>query len=115
VHEVSLVHALFDQADRAIVPHSSGAVRSLTVRIGELAGVDPELFRIAFDGCRAERGYGEATLELVLEAAAWRCPTCDAAIPTEGPLRCATCDGEARLAAGGELVLDRIELEVPHA
>ena len=43
MHEVSLVHALFDQADRAIVPHSSRDVRQMKVRIGELAGVDPEL------------------------------------------------------------------------
>jgi hydrogenase nickel incorporation protein HypA/HybF len=112
MHEVSLVHALFDQADRAIAPHPTSAVRLLKVRIGELAGVDPELFRIAFDGCRDERGYAAAALEIVWERAAWRCRACDASIPVEGPLRCAACDSEARLAAGGDLVLDRVELEL---
>ncbi|MBK6520685.1 MAG: hydrogenase maturation nickel metallochaperone HypA [Polyangiaceae bacterium] len=112
MHEVSLVHALFDQADRAIGAHPASAVKRLTVRIGELAGVDCELFRTAFEGCREERGYGAATLETTLERAAWSCRACGAAVAPEGPLRCAACDGEARLAAGGELMLDRLELEV---
>lgn len=112
MHEVSLVQALFDQADRAIAPHPPATVCLLKVRIGELAGVDPELFRIAFDGCREERGYAAAALEVVWESAAWRCRACDAPIPAQGPLRCAACDSEARLAAGGDLLLDRVELEV---
>jgi len=82
------------------------------MRIGELAGVDSELFRTAFDGCRAERGYAAAALIIVAESAIWRCATCGAAVAAGGPLRCSACDGEARLAAGGELILDRLELEV---
>ncbi len=112
MHEVSLVHSLFDQADRAIFPHSSGAVRQLNVRIGELAGVDPELFRVAFDGCRSERGYAAAALELAGEDAAWSCASCGAALARGGPLRCTACGGVARLSAGGDLTLVRVELEV---
>ena len=112
MHEVSLVHALFDQADRAIVPHSSRDVRQMKVRIGKLAGVDPELFRTAFDGCRSERGYAAAALEIVRESSAWSCAACGAAVGQGGPLRCTACDGEARLSAGGDLILDRVELEV---
>ncbi len=84
----------------------------MRVRIGELAGVDPELFRTAFDGCRAERGYTAAALEIVNERSAWSCSVCGAAVDPGGPLRCAACDGEARLSAGGDLILDRLELEV---
>jgi hydrogenase nickel insertion protein HypA len=112
VHEVSLVHALFDQADRAIATHRASDVRKLTVRIGELAGVERELFRAAFDGCREERGYGAAILEIADERAEWRCTACGAVAAPGGPLRCAACDGEVRLAAGGDLILDRVELEV---
>lgn len=112
MHEVSLVHALFDQTDRAIAPHASRAVRLVKVRIGELAGVEPELFQTAFEGCRSERGYASAALEIVLEAAAWHCRCCGATVVGEGPLRCGACDGEARLTAGGDLMLDRVELEV---
>lgn len=112
MHEVSLVHALFDQADRAIAPHPPGAVRKVTVRIGTLAGVENDLFATAFEGCRTERGYSGAELAIVDEAAEWRCRACSASVAPGGPLRCASCDGEARLSAGGEIVLERLELEV---
>jgi len=112
VHEVSLVHALFDQADRAIEAHPREAVRAMSVRVGELAGVDAELFRLAFEGCKEERGYRAAALTIVDERAAWRCSGCEAPIETGEILRCPRCDGAARLCRGGDLVLDRLELEV---
>jgi hydrogenase nickel incorporation protein HypA/HybF len=112
VHEVSLVEALFDQADRAIASHDAAAVRKVTVRIGELAGVDEQLFRTAFDGCKADRGYTRASLEIVAESAVWLCGACGGAIPPGGALRCAACYGTARLNAGGDLILQRLELEV---
>jgi len=112
MHEVSLVHALFDQTDRAIGQHPRGAVRQVTLRIGELAGVECELFRTAFEACKGERGYPAAALEIVEERAVWRCGDCGAAVAPGGPLRCPECDGGARLCAGGELILQRLELEV---
>jgi hydrogenase nickel incorporation protein HypA/HybF len=114
MHEVSLVMALFDQLDRAIEPHPPAAVRQLTVRIGTLAGVDGELFQSAFDGCKQERGYAAAALAVVAENAAWSCEDCAADLDLGGPLRCAACGGTARLRAGGDLILQRIELEVSH-
>lgn len=112
MHEVSLIQALFDQVDRAIVPHSSGAVRDVAVRIGALAGVDPDLFRTAFEGCRADRGYAAASLEIVVEDAAWVCISCGASIDGQGPLRCLACQGDARLSKGGDLIVLRVGLEV---
>lgn len=113
MHEVSLIHALFDQVERASAPYPELKVRKLTVRIGELAGVDAELFRTAFEGCRHERGHGTATLELALEPAAWRCALCDSDVPIDAPLTCPRCEGVAKLVAGGALILDRVELEAP--
>lgn len=113
MHELSLVHALFDEADRALGAHPRAAVRELHVRIGELAGVEPELFRTAFEDCHGERGYGGARLTIVHEPAAWRCRACEATLPS-GPLTCPRCadGGDVHLAAGDALVLQRIELEV---
>jgi hydrogenase nickel incorporation protein HypA/HybF len=112
MHEASLVQALFDRLDAAIAPHTAESVRTLTVRIGELAGVDGDLFRTAFDVCRVDRGYASARLEVVREAAAWRCRTCSAFLPPGELLRCSTCGGEVVLAAGGGLFLDRVDMEV---
>jgi Zn finger protein HypA/HybF involved in hydrogenase expression len=112
MHEVSLIHALFDQADRAIEPHPRAAVRLLVVRIGELAGVDAGLFRTAFEGCKTERGYAAADLEVLSERACWQCQSCGGPVAPGGLLHCAACDASARLSAGGELILQRVELEV---
>lgn len=114
MHEVSLVHALFDQLDRAIAPHPASAVRLVTVRVGELAGVEPTLLRTAFEGCRGERGFAAAELALTEERAAWRCRACGAPVPRDdGALAPACpCGGRARLDAGDALVFDRVELEV---
>jgi Zn finger protein HypA/HybF involved in hydrogenase expression len=68
MHEVSLVQSLFDQADHAIPPHPAAAVRLVTVCIGALAGVERELFLSAFDGCKEDRGYGNAALEIIPSA-----------------------------------------------
>ncbi len=114
MHEVSLVQALFDQIDRAIAPHpcGPGGVRTITVRIGELAGVERDLFRTAYEGCRTERGYRLAEMDIVNERAQWTCKTCTSQVLSEDALRCAGCDGEVALSAGGGIFLDRIEMEV---
>jgi hydrogenase nickel incorporation protein HypA/HybF len=112
MHEVSLVQALFDQADHAIGSHPSAAVRQVSVRIGQLAGVEEELFRTAFEGCKRDRGYSNATLQVTLEPAVWSCRACSAPASTAEPLRCPVCGGAPELSAGSELILQRLELEV---
>ena len=114
MHEVSLVQSLFDQIDRAIAPHGCGpgGVRKVAVRIGDLAGVERDLFRTAYEGCRTERGYRSAEMDIVTEPARWTCKECNSHIVSEGALRCASCDGEVLLSAGGGIFLDRIEMEV---
>jgi len=120
MHEASLCDALFDQVDAALAPHrdAGAVVRVVRVAIGELAGVDPELFRLAFEALGADR-HARAALELRHVAAVWRCPTCAddgdraAARAPDAPLRCPACTGPLALAAGDELVLERVELELP--
>jgi hydrogenase nickel incorporation protein HypA/HybF len=114
VHEVSLVQSLFDQLDHAIAPHACGpgGVRRVTVRIGALAGVERDLFRTAYEGCRSDRGFRSAELEIVEEPTQWTCTVCTTHEVSEDALRCAHCDGEVELSAGGGIYLDRVEMEV---
>ena len=112
MHELSLIDALFDRVDQATSVHPSRTVRMLRVRVGELAGVEPELFVAAFETLRGPRGYEASTLELVSEEASWRCSSCSAAVARGGVLCCETCGGEVALVSGGGIFLDRIELEL---
>ena len=113
MHELSLCEALFDQIDAAVASQTAPVVRLVRLRVGELAGLEPELFRTAFEVTRADRGHASAELVIAFAAAAWACRACGAEIARGEALRCAVCGGEARLARGGDVVLERIELEVP--
>ena len=113
MHEMSLVDALFDQVDASLRPHPGARLRQLRVRIGELAGVEPELFRTAFEELRRERLYPSSELELTWEPAQWRCPMCGQAVVQGEVLQCPSCDVAAVISRGDGIYLDHLEMEVP--
>ena len=55
MHEYSLIQAMFDQIGDAMRANRAIAVRRVHVRIGRFAGVEPELFRTAYDVFRVKR------------------------------------------------------------
>ena len=112
MHEYSIVQALLAQVEQQAARHQASAVRRLEVRSGELSGGEPDLLRTAYDMMRERTICAEALLEITPVVAQWACPSCQAPIPEGGPLRCPVCGRAARLVAGDEIMLDRIELEV---
>ena len=83
MHEYSLVQAMFDQIGAVAEAQRAVAVHRVRVRIGGRAGVEPALFRTAYDVYRVKTLCAAAPLEIV-----------DAG-------------------ATDELTLDQLELEVP--
>lgn len=114
MHEYSLVQSLVSRVEEEARKRSALAVHRLSVRVGELSGVDPELLQTAYDTFRAGTICEKASLTLTRIPATWSCPRCKAPIPRGEILRCATCDVPARLDDGSDaLTLDGIEMEVP--
>lgn len=113
MHEYSIVASLVDRVGREVDARPGAVARKLHVRIGELAGVDPDLLRTAFDTFRVRSACAEAELELIHVPAAWRCTHCELPIAAGAVLRCPRCDRPARLASGDDIILERIEMEVP--
>jgi hydrogenase nickel incorporation protein HypA/HybF len=114
MHEYALVEALIGRVEAEARRRQALAVHGLSVRLGELAGVDPELFQTAYDTFRAGTLCERAPLTLRRIPASWSCPRCRQAIPRGEVLRCATCGEPARLDEGSDaLTLDGIDLEVP--
>ncbi len=113
MHEYSIARALLDQVEAHARTHQASAVHRIEVRIGELAGVEGDLLAAAYElvreGSPVCRG---AALEVVPVAARWECPSCGRPIARGAVLRCAPCARPARLAAGEEILLERIEMEV---
>jgi hydrogenase nickel incorporation protein HypA/HybF len=113
MHEYSLVQALVDRVEEEAAKRGARAIHALTVRIGELSGVDPELLQTAYDTFREGTLCAKAPLTLERVAATWSCPRCGGRIPRGAALRCTACDVPARLDDGGDaLMLNGIEMEV---
>jgi len=114
MHEYSLVQALMSRVEAAAREKNATRVHRLKVSVGELSGVEPELFRSAYEVFRAGTLCQGAELEIVKVAARFACPGCGEELGRGEVLRCARCDRPARLAPGSdELLLESVELEVP--
>ncbi len=114
MHEYSLVEALVRRVEEEARRRNATAVHRLRVSVGELAGVEPELFRTAYETFRAGTVCANAALELVTHPARWSCPSCGKTFDRGAVLRCEACAQPAQLAADGDaLLLDAIEMEVP--
>ena len=113
MHEYSIVQALIERVAAEARARHAGAVHRLSIRIGELSGVEVDLLTTAFATFR-ERTICEGA-ELVVQrvAARWECPGCGNAIGRGNLLTCPGCAVPARLVQGDEIMLDRIEMEVP--
>ena len=114
MHEVSLVQAMMEKVDEQARAHHATAVHKVQVRIGRLAGVEADLFASAFELLSPGTLCEDAELVLLREEGEWHCDACGHVLPPDGVLTCPQCEWPARLARGGDLVLERIEMEVPH-
>ena len=113
MHEYSIVQSLVDRVDTEAKARGATRVHSLSISIGELSGVDPDLLGTAYKTFRERTICGDAELYLTIVPALWICERCGQRIGQGSVLRCDLCGSPARLAEGDEIMLDRIEMEVP--
>jgi hydrogenase nickel incorporation protein HypA/HybF len=114
VHEYALVEALVRRVEEEARRRGATAIHGLRITVGELAGVDPGLFRAAYETFRAGTLCARAALELASAPATWSCPRCGAVIARGARLRCVACDVPAALGERSDaLLLESIDMEVP--
>jgi hydrogenase nickel insertion protein HypA len=112
MHEYSIVQALVERVEEEVARRGAAAAHRLHVRIGEASGVEIELLKTAYGVFRERTICEKAELSILPVPARWECPRCHAEIRRGSILRCPECAVPARLAAGDEIFLDRIEMEV---
>ena len=113
MHEYSLMTALMERVEAEAAAHRALAVHRVRVRIGELSGVEPDLLESAFAIVRPGTICEHAALDIERVEARWACPACRRPLSSGARLQCPACGVPAALAAGDEILLGQIELEVP--
>lgn len=118
MHEYSIVADLVQQVEQVARGHGvllggPGSVQRLHVAIGELAGVEIELLETAYTTFRERTVCEKADLDVRKIGAVWTCPGCGEHPRPGAFLRCDSCGLPARLTAGDEIILERIEMETP--
>ena len=111
MHEYNLVEDLLGRIAEIAQARGATSVRSVQVRLGELSGVEPTLFRMAYETFRERTLCANAELIIEPAAAIWHCPTCSRVFNAGEILRC--CNIPARLVSGDDLILQRVELDIP--
>lgn len=115
MHELSVCLSLLEEVTLAARQAGAISVRSITVSIGPLSGVDAGLLARAFDVARLGGIANRAQLLVLPAPVQVHCFKCD--LESEVPpnrLLCGVCgDHRTRVAQGNEMTLLRIEMEVP--
>ena len=113
MHEYSIVQAMYEQIERQAAQRGAIAVKRVYVRIGRSAGVDVPLLRTAWETFRVKTLCDDAPLEVDEVPERWACPDGHGDLVPGRPLTCETCGRPARMVSGDEIILERLELEVP--
>ncbi|MCG0239625.1 MAG: hydrogenase maturation nickel metallochaperone HypA [Firmicutes bacterium] len=114
MHEVSLVMAVLETAAAAARRAGAARIRKVRLRVGELAGVDPDALRFAYDALTGDQPlFAGSDLEVEWVPVRVQCPGCGA----EGPalpysVACSRCGSlGTRVVAGEELEIADVEVE----
>lgn len=93
--------------------HGGGPILAIRLRIGSLAGVEPEALRFAFEVVMAGSIAAEAWLRIEQVPAAAFCSRCSREFPVlEGLWECPDCGGlSPQLRRGRELELASLQLD----
>ncbi|MCS0604868.1 hydrogenase maturation nickel metallochaperone HypA [Streptomyces sp. LP11] len=112
MHELSIATAIVEQAEEIARTDGADGVSSVTVRVGELAGVVPDALHFAFEVAREGTALSGASLVVEqVPALAW-CGGCAEEFAVGMPpfFWCPACDRPSReLRSGRELEITGVE------
>ncbi len=112
MHEYSIASSLRQLAEEHAQKHAASRVLRLEVSVGELSGVEVPLLETAWSLVRERSLCEAASLVVRTVPVRWECSRCGEVVEAGLALRCARCEAPAQLARGGDLVLERVEMEV---
>ncbi|MFP4208051.1 MAG: hydrogenase maturation nickel metallochaperone HypA [Wenzhouxiangella sp.] len=112
MHELSVCESLLAQVRATAEANAAGAVGQITVRLGPLSGVEPDLLAQAFTIARNGPMTSAASLVIEPQPVRIRCRDCgNENEAATNRLLCAACESyRVDLISGDELLLASVEL-----
>jgi hydrogenase nickel incorporation protein HypA/HybF len=113
MHELSIVAGLFETLEAQARENRAARITGVTLKIGRLSGVVPELLESAFDMYKKGTIAEAAKLTVDVVPLRVRCRACGTERGVESyVLLCAACASpDLEILEGTEMILERIELE----
>jgi len=115
MHELSVCLSLLQQVETIAAERNASRVTAITLNIGPLSGVEPDLLKNAYPLAAAGTLAEQAELIVEIADVVVRCSQCDSetTVPPN-KLLCGTCgDLRTQLISGDEMTLMRVELDTP--
>jgi hydrogenase nickel incorporation protein HypA/HybF len=112
MHEMSICQALINQVEQIAQDKGAGEVSSITLSIGPLSGVEPQLLNHAFEIARHGSVAQGARLEIETGPVVVECRSCGCSGKASvNHLMCPSCGHwQVNLVQGDELLLLRLEI-----
>ena len=113
MHELSVCLSLMQQIEGIARERDAEKVVKITLNIGPLSGVEPDLLQHAYPVAAAGTVAEDAELIMETSDIVVRCSQCDAETTvTPNKLLCGSCgDFRTRVVSGDELMLMSVELD----
>ncbi len=118
MHELGLTSDILAICEASLAAHGRGRIEVVRLRVGDLAAVEPDLLRYAWEALTHGGPHAGSRLEIEWRPARQMCPSCAAEKPRAPgawwPL-CPDCGAVLAVEGGDELeVIDiRVALEEP--
>ncbi len=113
MHELSVCLSLLREVERIARENKAGRVTRISVTVGPLSGVEPDLLRNAYPLAVAGTLAEDAEFQIDVSDIVVKCSQCGAESPAKpNRLLCGECgDYRTNLVSGDEMVLRSLELD----
>src|SRR5689334_8567636 len=113
MHELGIAQGILDIVRQYVPASRAAAVRGVTLKLGEMSGVQPESLEFCFGAIVAGTPYAGAFLAIERVPAKGRCTCCGHMFSMRAPVFvCPACrQSKVALASGNELQVVEVELD----
>jgi hydrogenase nickel incorporation protein HypA/HybF len=112
MHELSIAQNIVEIVQQHVPNHGEAKIKTVKLRIGELAGVIPDSLEFCFGAITAETSMQDVILEIERVPFVLECKKCGKVATNEtGIFLCMVCGSDdTKMISGNELLVTEIEL-----